>query len=440
MRKSALIAAAVGAVACLLVGAVDLRPDRPLALGPVESSSGTGPLRAGAGRAEVELPPGIELAGYRPMGRAAAGGEVPTHARALVLEAGEGRAAVVLLELMTLPPSLVERLRSVLREQGLGCALLVASHTHSGPAGYDRDLLPQLAAVGRFDPEVEGALVRAAADAVRQARRALGPATLTVEEGMADWARNRDRQGAEVDRRWTRLAFTDPSGAPIATLVQATAHPTLSERATGPHGDWPQVAMRHLEEGGGVALVIQGAVGDARAVEPGVERLGEAVAAARGARERLDDPLPLSCAELAFTLPPPDLRGMVPAPLGRLVSNVAVPFAPTEAHVAALRVGPWVWVGIPAEATLAVARELEAPWEELGLRARTVSLAQGYAGYAVRGTDVIENVFSARNAWFADHLAPRLWEAARSLAEGHRHAQGAAASALEEVLCEKDCE
>jgi hypothetical protein len=418
VRRTVTTLGALALLLFLVLAWVDLRPAQPLEIRPVAASGGVGALRVGAGRAEVALPSGTRLAGYRPMGREATAEGAGIHVRALALEAGAGRTGVLLLELMTLPPSLAERLSALLEARGIPCALVVATHTHSGPGGYDRDLLPQLAAVGRFDPVVEGALLDAAAAAWDRAVAGLGPASFTVEEGLGAWAKNRDRPGEAVDERWTKLTFTSPSGAPIATWVQATAHPTLSDRGVGPHGDWPGVAMARLEAGGGVAFVVQGAVGDARAVAPGVEALAGAVASVAAVPRPAGGTIPLSCTEVAFTLPPPDLRGMVPAPLGRLVSNLAVPLAPKEARMAALRLGDWVWVGIPGEPTYEVATRLEAAWEGRGMAVRSVSLAQGYVGYAVQGTDVIENVFSARNAWFAEGLAPRLWRAGRFLACG----------------------
>jgi hypothetical protein len=262
-----LFAAALVIALLYAVGSLDWRPPRPATSPRVLSADQrSGVLLAGAGRAEVDLPPDVPLAGFRPFGRVAKGPAEPTHVRALILEAGGNRAGLVLVELMTLPQSLAARIREKAAAEGIPCAILAATHTHAGPGGYDRAFLPQAIAVGRFDERVEDAIVGAAAAALASARAELSAADLSLGEARQEGlAHNRDRAGTPVDDRLTRVDLNRPDGTPVARIVRATAHPTLTPRKVGPSGGWPEVTMAALEREGGVAFVLQGAVGDATA-------------------------------------------------------------------------------------------------------------------------------------------------------------------------------
>lgn len=419
------LAAAFAACVLAVLALVDLRAERRFAPPRItERAAAAGALRAGAGRAPFELPADVALAGYRLFGRSPRDGATPLHARSLLVEAGGVRTALVLVELMTLPPELAEAIRRRAAAAGAACTLVVASHTHSGPGGYDRSFLPQLA-LGRYRQEVEGAILAAVESSLAAARADLGPALLALGEGeAAGLASNRDHKGAAVDARLTLAALGRPDGRRIATLARFSAHPTLNPKAVGPAGDWPGFVMERLDEGGGVSFILPGAVGDARptrAASPGVGRVraltfAESVLEALGGieLEPAQAEVPLGCASVAFDLPAADLRGMVPPGLGRLVSNLADPAAPREAAAIAWRLGELALIGVPAEPLAAGAPVLEQVAEEAGLRGRVVGLAQGYVSYLVGEAEMEKRAPSARNAWFGEALAPRVEEAARA--------------------------
>ncbi|HEY0839102.1 MAG TPA: neutral/alkaline non-lysosomal ceramidase N-terminal domain-containing protein, partial [Vulgatibacter sp.] len=210
-RRALLVSAAVAG--CLvLAGTVDLRApreERPPRILSVASGAGT--LLAGAGRVRVDLPEDVVLAGYRPFGRSATremstglpDGPPEIAARSLVLEVAGLRTAIVSVELMTLPPSLASRIDERLRAEGVGCSIVAATHTHSGPGGYDRAKIPQAVAVGVFDPAVEQAILDGVSASLVSAKADLGPAELAMAEAEVVGATNRDRRGAPLDDRLT---------------------------------------------------------------------------------------------------------------------------------------------------------------------------------------------------------------------------------------------
>lgn len=416
------VAIAVLSMAVAAAGAIDWRsPRREGAPRILSAETRSGALLAGAGRARVDLPDGAVLAGYRPFGREAGDDGRAIHARSLILEVGGLRSAIVLVELMTLPPSLASRIDERVQAAGVGCSVIAATHTHSGPGGYDRALLPQAVAVGRFDVEVEDAILDAVSASLALARAELAPAELATGEGTLPFGRNRDRPGSPVDDRLTGVRLLRPDGAWVARIVRFAAHPTLEARAFGPAGDWPGAAMAALEEEGGVALVLQGAVGDVRADldaarDPGgeaardAESFGGAVARATAALgfHEVAAPVAMGCAAAEFDLPEADLDAMVPWPMGRLVSNLASVEAPGTSRISALRLDDLVLLAVPAEPTFGAARLAEEAVGRMGLRGRIVSLAQGYVGYAPLPEDVEARVFSSRYSWFGSALVGRL--------------------------------
>lgn len=405
--------AALLLVGIVLAFGVDLRPWRALDLEVRTDLHAAAPLRAGAGKAPVDLPEETPLAGFRPFGRKAEKEGGPVFARTLLLEAGGVRTGVVLLELMSLPASLVERIEARLQAEGIACALVAASHTHTGPGAYDRDLLPQAVAIGRFDARVEQALLDAVGASLAAAERELAPGRLFAGEGRVRIATNRDRPGHAVDDRLDRIEVRRPDGAPVATLLRASAHPTIADR-DALSGDWPGVVMAGLEGQGGVAFVLQGAAGDAVVEgERDARVFGQRVLDAAGslALAAIDEPPILGCRKAGFALPPPDLSAVVPRPLGRFATNLAIPLAPERSQVVALRLGDRTLLGVPGEPTAAVGQKLEAK----GGRVRTVGLVGGYAGYLVEGPEMRDRVFSARNAWFGDVLTDRIVQAAERL-------------------------
>src|SRR3954470_1193740 len=95
-----------------------------------------GELRAGVGRADITPPVGTPLGGYGDRkGAPSTGGHDPIMAKALVLDDGATRLAVVTTDLVGISPEMTGRVAELAgfpRER----LLLCASHTHSGPGAY----------------------------------------------------------------------------------------------------------------------------------------------------------------------------------------------------------------------------------------------------------------------------------------------------------------
>lgn len=313
------------------------------------------PLLVGAAKRPLQLPALVTLAGGG-LWRAqvpSAGGRLM--ARAVTI----GPWDLVELDLLEIPLDLFEAVAARLPPGEV--LWLVASHTHSGPGGYDRARLPTLVGARRFDPSVFASLVEAAVGAVAEARHQARPGTF--EAGRAAHPELKvGRRGAVPDPTLAALRITDPQGKPIAVLVSFGAHPTMvgvSDRVLS--GDWPAAAEDAIERNGGVALVMQGIGGDsswnaeAAPLPAQLDGYGRAIAAAAGAA--LADATRWTATAPALTLQrgvvdlvwdPSELLGFSLPGLARSTGTV----------VQRARLGDLEFLCLPGEVTAAAWRQL----------------------------------------------------------------------------------
>lgn len=214
------------------------------------------PLHAGA--AKIDVTPRPEQLPERLLGVADR-----IHARALVVDDGRTRVALVAVDVIGLGTGLCEEVgRRVEVETGIAAdrLLIFASHTHSVPA------------------ELGAGFVDAIVACVRQAVAALRPATLAVGTGRCHvnvnrtffdpvthrWREGRNDQGPS-DKTVSVLRFSDHGGLPIAVLYSYAVHAVVTGLLDLISGDIPGAASAHLEESlghGAVALWASGCAGD----------------------------------------------------------------------------------------------------------------------------------------------------------------------------------
>jgi len=287
-----------------------------------------------------------------------------------------GKLAIVALDLLEIPPSLQA---AVSARVGPGLAVwLCATHTHSGPGGYDPGRLPQWVGARRFQPAIFDTLAEAAADAVSLAAWSARPARVRWAVSSHPELKRGRGVGAQPDPTLWAWQAVDDDGKPIATLLAFGAHPTLvSRRADLSSADWPGAAAEALERAGGVGLALQAIGGDSSAELPKQaqssettrqtavtddrwRRYGEEVAAAAEAS--------LAGAR-AESLPDEDLA-QAPA---RLTWNPLEPFhlrlpgtvAPVETVVRLAQLGQATFLCLPGEVTGAAWSDLVALNPEL---------------------------------------------------------------------------
>jgi len=195
-----------------------------------------------AGAAAVEITPNHfpVLVNGGMLSKTATDVHSPLHARAIVLDDGQTRLALVVVDSCMLPRKLLDAAKEAAAEaSGIPAAnmLISATHTHSAPSS--------MGALGTEpDPRYPAFLRPLLVEAMGRAARNLEPAKVGVAVANA--------APYTALRRWIRRpdrVLTDPFGNPT---VRANMHPGyLSKDATGPSGpedpDLSVIAWQSLE-------------------------------------------------------------------------------------------------------------------------------------------------------------------------------------------------
>ena len=233
------------------------------------------PLRAGA--AKVDITP-TDLTALNPMGGGTfAGVHDPIFARALYLESGASRAAIVSTDLIEVGDMTALRER-IAREIGVPFAgvMITATHDHSAPR--IGEVSPgALAHPGGVESRAYTAIVydRIVA-ALKEAKASARPARYGVARGHVDVNVNRDAYSAKgwslgfnpdgpSDKTLWAARFEDLSGKPIAVLFNYAVHNVVTLGVNQVSGDLSGVAQAYVEAGlgeGAVALWTMGPGGD----------------------------------------------------------------------------------------------------------------------------------------------------------------------------------
>ena len=369
-------------------------------------------LMAGAATVPITPPVGVNLQGYSRKDPCN-GVRDPLHARALVLDDGKVRAAVVGIDLIGLEYASVLRIRERVAAQcdvPPGNVMIAASHTHGGPA-------VMYLAGDPMDWDYIRTVERQIAGAVVVASQRMQPVTIRYDEGSAGFNVNRrvvtptgtpmlPNPDGVVDRR-VRVIRVDGEGFnPLAVLFSYTCHATvLGGTNNRVSGDYPGVAGRTVEQFYGLgttAIFLPGCFGNIRpnlttpegrfraGSDEEVERIGRTLAAevvrvsenaalqlqprpasergkAKGKRRKGS----LSVASEVFRLPYTDLPSERKVKeMGRALGERHdrmrdVPLARRKAghaviEIAAIRLGGLSLVTLPGEVMLEIGQQVEA--------------------------------------------------------------------------------
>ena len=230
-------------------------------------------LRAGVASVEITPPELMPMYGYanRKCGPAN-GTHDPLHAKALVLEAGGSRLAIVTLDLGSI---VADNLRKEVAEKlGISTLLLAASHTHSGPLFMTNPGVPNTP----YFAELENKIF----DAIKRASESMFSARLGTGRGEIRLGYNRllprddGRSRAlfdnleripygPVDPEFTLLRVEDSAGAPRALLVHYATHAVVLGPTNCKYSaDFPGAMQSKVEsEMTGVqCMFVQGGAGD----------------------------------------------------------------------------------------------------------------------------------------------------------------------------------
>ena len=378
-------------------------------------------------------------------------------ARALVLDDGHERIAVLAVDSIGYDNSILGRgrdftrelRRSIARRTGLKASaiMLAATHAHSAPETIGLTPFHEIPGVPEWLENHLQELVQTVADAWNSRAPVRVFAGVTNVEGIARYRRIVLKNGKlsvhgalppaeqvavpwRLDEALSLLCFERENGAPCAVLMNYTAHPVIAMLLPHVSADYPGAAATLVEEKlpGVVCLFTNGAAGNINSVKVStnfedVAVLGDKVGNAalqRLGELRSGQPLPETKLEVRsehFVLEPracpplaQALKTASPLAPGKdgTITRLALKLAegPLRGELQAMRIGPVRWIALPGE-----------PFVETGLALKqagadfVVGYANGYLGYfPIRsaydqgGYEVIQGAWSRAAPGSAERL------------------------------------
>ncbi|MCK5463356.1 MAG: neutral/alkaline non-lysosomal ceramidase N-terminal domain-containing protein [Bacteroidales bacterium] len=207
--------------------------------------------------AVIQLTPPLEmgytLGGYGArMSKPAEGIHDDIRAKALVLDDGNKKYAIITLDILGLPPNVKPRVIEKLnkKEWTEENILFLPSHSHTSLEMFalnDNNIF-DMAPVGIYQPQLLDYVVESLAGLINSADQDLQPVRIGTS-GKPVSGLNRNRRGnPHVDNYLTVTRIDHLNGQPLSVLVNWTAHPTImDERDMLVTGGWPGYLQRELE-------------------------------------------------------------------------------------------------------------------------------------------------------------------------------------------------
>ena len=192
----------------------------------------------------------------------------PLFAKALVLQAGDTKLALVGLDIGRSPtdPMMANIRKAVKGASGIDFVMIAGSHTHHGPVielkdepGKGKGTFDDSVAYAKEFEQKVTAVIKEAATKLQDARIGWGSEDVT-------WNHNRQTkiEPKPVDKELAVIRVDDVSGKPIAIIVNLAAHPTNLDGADLRFSsEYPGQMMNTVEAGMATnCMFMQGAAGD----------------------------------------------------------------------------------------------------------------------------------------------------------------------------------
>lgn len=215
--------------------------------------------------AVIKLTPPLEmgytLGGYGArMSKPAEGIHDDIWAKALVLNDGGKKYAIVTLDILGLPPNVKPQVIEKLNQEEWTeeNIMFLPSHSHTSLEMFalnDKNIF-NLAPIGIFQAQLLDFVVQALVDLIKSADQDLKPVKIGSQSKQIEGL-NRNRRGEPfVDKTLTVTRIDHIDGQAMAVLVNWTGHPTImDEHDMLVSGGWPGYLQRELEDWIGQGVV-----------------------------------------------------------------------------------------------------------------------------------------------------------------------------------------
>jgi len=346
-------------------------------------------IKAGFARVDITPPVGVWLSGYASRNKPSEGISDELYAKALVLDDGQNKIAIVSADLLWVPLETTNKVRGIVKKK-IGIpesnVIVCATHTHFGPKiDKIRKDWPDTPA-SKVDKSYVQKLTKRIAESILTAAKNTKPVKLGVVKGdISEIVYNRRTKKPDgkvamtfrlppanpnlvfgpIDPQVAILRVEDTSGALVGTIVNYACHPvcgaTDNQEFYSISADYPGYTARVVEQmEGGICLFALGTAGNMNPVriegENHRSRIGKALGGEVLRRLQFvstSDDITLKALKKQVVLPlKKDLR-----PERITDANNPEEFLTTEIQV--LRIGDIYILGLPGEVLVEVGLEIK---------------------------------------------------------------------------------
>lgn len=363
-------------------------------------------LTFAVGDADISPPELLPLGGYTERhGARMIGIGDHLHARALLLTSGSFRVAIVSVETLTIPASLVTELEA--RLPGDLHLVVCATHTHCAPDSQmlNRRMtiaIPGIASYSRswtmwYADHIAAAVVEAYDAPAQPVSR------LVAESWTADLNRAR-RKFATPDQTATLVSTWSRQPLFFEYAAHGTFYDADEERT---RGDWPG------KVGQLAPLALIGPIGDVSPKAPHLDHAPAAqrisafwramLAARHGSTAAVEwqPNAPITLVTEPIPLGPPTPHPDAAKQYKSLARIFVNRFAPTTASITALRLGDLAIVGVPGEPTSALGRQIAIAGRRAGFwTVLVLSHCNGWMGYILDPEDYDRGGYEATLSFY----------------------------------------
>lgn len=345
--------------------------------------------------------------------------------RAMVVENGNVKAAIIAADLLIIPPTVTELLKKRLagKEIPFEQVFLGATHSHNSVGGWGTGI-SGLFFSGKYNQGTVETLTNAIVQAIDNAKSRLEPAKMMYLEGR-DSLNIRNRLVGEeggIDPEVRSVAFVN-SNKQTAILSSYAAHSTtIDSKNMALSRDYPGVVVDSLERQYDFAMYMAGAVGSMGPVEKGVDDFDEMKNQANGVQQAILDSDTLSSPKnpvMQSIIIPLPLRN--PSP--RLTMNIVLrswafrkAFGDYPVFVKALRIGNVLMVGMPCDFSGELVPGLDAYARTKGLNLMVTSFNGGYIGYITHDKYFDRDAYETKTmSWYGPYNGAYLQEVIKDI-------------------------
>jgi len=390
-------------------------------------------IMAGAGKVDITPPLGMPLSGYgNRINEPSTGVHDPVFARALVMESGGKRVAIVSADLLMMSLELKKDLEGRLSDLDLDFLSVSATHTHYSTGAYIDNKVAEIAVMGKYDPEAYELVVSGMEEAVRAAASELVP--VKIGSASADCpvlSTNRRHQDGPVDPTIRVVGVWKEDGGLLALFMNHAVHPTtVPSTTTLVTGDVAGRAEAWFEEkyDGAVAMFLNAGLGDQSPGKKGMKGTWEVVdEVGTGMAEAADTALssiePSSDVELeyyvrSFDMPKPKLRWSLQCwgGLNQLFPVFGKDMIREEGAVSGVRLGDALFLFSPAEVTYDIQRHLQESFPERTVL--VVTHSNDIYGYVVTPEDYKTGGYETCMNFYGPEFGPYLEEQFVTMVKG----------------------